>query len=358
MTLNERINSFAELGDFLKKYCKGLQKELDFTGNTYDFKKFYSGIVNVTNYNPWFTTENVSYEINSLSRILSKKNLKKWLSNYPELENLQDSKKIGVVMAGNIPLVGFHDLLCVLITGNIFIGKLSSKDDKLLKVLTDVLISINSEFRDKIFYEDERLKEFDAIIATGSNNTSRYFEYYFGKYPNIIRKNRNSVAILSGNESFEELQLLAADIFLYFGLGCRNVSKLFVPENYDFNTFFEAIEKFKNVINHHKYANNYDYNKSIFLLNKVKHLDNGFLLLKEDEAIQSPISTLNYQAYKFEGEIIEDIKSNNENIQCIISNNKNIKNSIRFGNAQKPELWDYSDNIDTIEFLLNLNKDT
>ncbi|MDA3780729.1 MAG: aldehyde dehydrogenase, partial [Bacteroidales bacterium] len=261
---------------------------------------------------------------------------------------------VGVVTAGNIPLVGFHDMLCVLLSGNKFIAKLSSKDNKLMQVIRYYLISLNSEFEELIRFEEQKLSGFDAIIATGSNNSSRYFEYYFGKYPNIIRKNRSSIAVLTGNETIKQIKALADDIFLYFGLGCRNVSKLLLPEDYNFENLFNNIEHYAHIYNHNKYANNYDYNKSIYLMNKTKHLDNGFVLLKEDEGMSSPIAVIYFQYYKKIEDVYNYITLNKENIQCVVSDNNEIEKAIKFGDAQYPELWDYADNVDTMEFLINI----
>jgi len=252
-------------------------------------------------------------------------------------------------MAGNIPLVGFHDFLSVLITGNKVLAKLSSNDTVLLPFLAKKLIEIEPGFAELIEFTEERLSNFDAVIATGSNNTARYFEYYFGKYPSIIRKNRNSVAILTGNETPEQLDALAEDIFRYFGLGCRNVSKLFLPKDYNFDPFFNAMYGWKEIINNNKYINNYDYNKAVYLMSNIELLDNEFLLLKEDNGFSSPISVVFYQYYESEDELRKYLSENKEHIQAIVS-----EKDIPFGAAQKPQLWDYADGVDTVSFLLNL----
>ncbi|HEY2580587.1 MAG TPA: acyl-CoA reductase, partial [Mucilaginibacter sp.] len=228
-------------------------------------------------YNAWFTTESVLQAVTAIGKMLNKDDLTAWLANY-DLEN-EPSKKVGLILAGNLPMVGFHDVLCVLITGNHALIKASSQDARLIKYVLQMLVDIESGFADQFSFV-ERLENFDAVIATGSNNSSRYFEYYFGKVPHIIRKNRNSLALLTGDETADQLYALGYDIFDYYGLGCRNVSKLMVPKGYNFNFFFESIEAFNPIINHHKYNNNYGYNKSIYLVNSYKHFDNGFLLLK------------------------------------------------------------------------------
>jgi len=262
-------------------------------------------------------------------------------------------RSIGLILAGNIPIVGFHDILCVLASGHKALIKLSSHDQKFIPYLLNKLIEIEPGFELQISYID-RLKDFDAVIATGSNNTSRYFDYYFSKVPHIIRKNRNSVAILNGEESKEDLEALGHDIFDYFGLGCRNVSKLYVPKDYDFKEFFESIEEFKSVADHHKYNNNYDYNKSIFLVNLDKHFDNGFLLLKEDSRFVSPLAVLYYKEYQTIEQLGSELIKNEDLIQCIVSNSKLPLSTVAFGQSQCPGLMDYADGVDTMKFLREL----
>ena len=351
LKLTKRIDAFKKLGRILKQIdniasIKDVKKEIISAYNSLNDE-----IQNCQNYNQWFTKQNVKQAISAISEMLLDDNLANWISAYNIPNKLLKPKIIAVVMAGNIPLVGFHDFLCVLISGNKFIGKLSSDDKKLLPALSELLIAIEPHFAENIKFTEDTLKNFDAVIATGSNNTARYFEYYFGKYPNIIRKNRNGVAVLSGDETPEELKALGEDVFMYFGLGCRNISKLFVPENYSFNIFFESIEEFNQIIDHHKYNNNYDYYKSIFLVNSEKHLDNGFLLLTENEAFASPVSVIYYEYYKNQKELSKHLEANNEKIQCVVSNpSKNFK-QIPFGKSQYPGLLDYADGIDTLEFL-------
>jgi len=344
----KRISAFVKLRDFLKNiHSKDLEK----------YSASFDEIIhNHHQSNPWFIEENVRVAINSIAETLNEESLVKWMNNYEKKSNKVShrAKRVGVVMAGNIPLVGFHDFLCVLISGNKFFGKLSSQDNKLLPAIAEILIEIEPDFENYIEFTEERLTSFDAIIATGSDNTSRYFEYYFGKYPNIIRKNRNAVAVFSGKETKEELKEFGKDIFMYFGLGCRNVSKLYVPEDYKFDGFFEAIFEYKDVSQYHKYMNNYEYNRSIFLLSQIKHFDNGFLLLKEDEVISSRIAVLNFEYYKNTKDVNSILKSNTEKIQCIVSNASEIDSAIPFGQTQNPQLWDYADGVDTMEFLLNL----
>lgn len=324
-----------------------LQRLSDFMINPTD--EFNLITASTRNSNGWFTIEEVKRSLMSLAKMLNKTDLEQW---FKKIEIQKNPKKIGLILAGNIPLVGFHDVLCVLATGNIAIIKMSSSDDQLLPALLKQLLIIEPGFTDQIIYT-ERLKDFDAIIATGSNNTSRYFDYYFGKVPNIIRKNRNSVAVLSGNETQTELENLGHDIFDYFGLGCRNVSKVYIPANYDLKNLFEPIEKYQPIVNHFKYNNNYDYNKSIYLVNGVKHFDNGFLLVKADENFVSPLAVLFYEEYNDVSEIEEKLTLQDEQIQCVVSNIdlKINKEKIGFGDSQNPKLWDYADNVNTINFL-------
>jgi hypothetical protein len=304
-------------------------------------------------YNAWFTPASVEKAVKSIGKMLNKEDILKWLSRY----SLSDSgsKKIGLVLAGNIPLVGFHDVLCVLISGNHALIKASTQDARLIKYVLGRLEAIEPAFASQYTFT-ERLENIDAVIATGSNNTSRYFEYYFGKVPNIIRKNRNSIAVLTGSETDEQLYRLGHDIFDYFGLGCRNVSKLLVPKDYDPVPFFEAIEPYQPILNHHKYNNNYDYNKSIYLVNRDRHLDNGFLLLKEDKNMVSPLAVLFFEYYDNMDSLQEHLKQESENIQCIVSSVPlNVNNQVvDFGESQQPALWDYADGVDTMDFLTKL----
>ncbi len=347
MEFNQCKDSFIQLGEFLRSYSLGnLDSEFSV--------KLDNIVSNDHILNAWFTKKNIKRAISAIGDSLMPEKLEKWIDNYPDIEKYYSKKNIGVITAGNIPLVGFHDFLTVLISGNRFIGKLSTKDNRLLKFIADYLIKLNTDFTSLIEFTGNKLENFDAVIATGSNNTSRYFEYYFGKYPHIIRKNRNSVAILYGNETDEELKTLGDDIFSYFGLGCRNISKIFFPKDYSFDSFFENLQEFFPVYNHNKYANNYDYNKSIYLMNQIQHFDNGFVILKEDEGLSSPIGVVYFQYYDDINNAKEYIHLNKDQIQCVVSKPNLIENTIHFGKAQQPELWDYADNIDTMEFLLRL----
>ncbi|WP_412467905.1 acyl-CoA reductase [Pedobacter sp. KLB.chiD] len=301
--------------------------------------------------NAWFTQENIKKSILSFAEMLNESDLALW---FQSVQFSASPKKVGLILAGNIPLVGLHDILCVLATGNIALIKLSSSDDKLIKIVLAGLVNIEPAFADRIEYV-ERLKDFDAVIATGSNNSSRYFDYYFGKVPNIIRKNRNSVAVLDGTESKEDIQKLGADIFDYFGLGCRNVSKIYFPKGYNVAHLYEGIENNNQIINHFKYQNNYDYNKSIYLVNAAKHFDNGFLLLKEDENLASPLAVLYYEEYENLQDVEDKLKDKAADIQCVVTQSPINIASFDFGQSQHPKLWDYADNVNTVEFLNNLN---
>jgi hypothetical protein len=317
-------------------------------------EEFLSIIDSQQHHNPWFTPESVLRAVKAIGGMLNQVDLTRWIDAYQI--NKANPKRTGLILAGNIPLVGFHDVFCVLASGNFALIKASSQDSKLIRHVLKMLADIEPAFAQSFEFV-ERLENFDAIIATGSNNTSRYFEYYFGKVPHIIRKNRSSVALLAGNETNEQLYALGHDIFDYYGLGCRNVAKLLVPEGYSFNPFFEAIEEYKPVGNHHKYANNYDYNKTIFLVNSNKHLDNGFLLLKEDTKLASPLAVLYFEYYESLSSAETKLEGLSEQIQCVVTNASiPLKAQIvGFGESQQPKLWDYADGIDTMAFMTGLN---
>ena len=258
MNLNQRIEAFAKLGEFLTQFSsEKIEKKEDSEFNNLFFDAFKMQLERAHEYNGWFSKDNVIHSFESWSKTLTKRNLTKWTSSYTF--NVNEPKNVAIIMAGNIPLVGFHDFLSVLISGHNAVVKLSSNDQHFIPLVAKFLEYYNEDFKGKITFTKEKLSDFDAVIATGSDNTARYFEHYFGKYPHIIRKNRNSVAVLTGNETQEELELLGKDIFQYFGLGCRSVSKLFVPKDYNFDNFFKAIYKFNKIIEYKKYENNYNY---------------------------------------------------------------------------------------------------
>ncbi|WP_299437232.1 acyl-CoA reductase [uncultured Aquimarina sp.] len=352
MVLNDRIVAFSELGKFLSQFKNtGYEKISDIQRQGDFFDGMIQKIESAKHYNGWFTEENIVFSLSQWSKTLTKPNLEQWLSNY-SLDTLK-TKTIGIIMAGNIPLVGFHDFISVLISGHNVLVKQSSNDNQLLPYLASYLIAIEPRFKKRISFTTERFTDFDAIIATGSNNTARYFEHYFGNKPNIIRKNRNSVAVLTGNESKEQLAALGEDIFRYYGLGCRSVSKLMVPKGYDFDLFFKSIYTYNDIINGAKYANNYDYNKAVYLMSSFKLLENGFLMLKEDSSYGSPIATLFYETYESKQELLQKLEIDKEAIQCIVGDNFS-EDSIDFGTTQHPSLSDYADNVDVIEFLTKI----
>ena len=354
MQLQERINAFVSLGQFLGQFStEDVIKQEGILNNTEYFDGMIEALQRAKLSNGWFTEDNLRYTCKCWSEALSEENLMKWCSAYPIDYKIQP-KTIAIVMAGNIPLVGFHDFLSVLISGNKVLAKLSSNDNALLPYLSNYLCAIDPRFRDAISFTEEKLSNFDAVIATGSNNTARYFDYYFGKYPNIIRKNRNSVAVLSGKETPAQMKELANDIFRYFGLGCRNVSKIYIPSDYNFDLFFNGMFSWKHVINNHKYINNYDYNKAVYLMNNINLLDNEFLLLKEGTDFSSPISVVNYEYYDSITDLKNVLQAQSQNIQAIVSTS-GIDNEVPFGLAQAPNLWDYADGIDTLDFLLKLS---
>lgn len=296
--------------------------------------------------NPWFTTEFIDIAARNLAKhFLDTQKLENWTSSY-KIETV-DPKKIGIVMAGNIPLVGFHDFLCVFISGHKAIIKPSSKDELLIKHLAQKLIEWDKRLDEMIVFQ-EMLKDCDAYIATGSNNSARYFEYYFKKYPHIIRRNRTSVAILGGNETTTELEKLADDVHLYFGMGCRNVTKIFVPKDYEFIPLLTAFKKYDHFKDHHKYRNNYDYNLALHILNGKFYMANESIILLENPSIFSPISQLNYEFYTDKNTIAESLRTMDD-LQCAVGHDY-----IPFGQAQLPSLTDYADGIDTINFLIKL----
>ena len=289
--------------------------------------------------------------LSGIRHFLKKENLTAWTARYP-LNDVEE-KTVGVAMAGNIPLVGFHDLLCILMSGHVLVAKKSSQDSYLITLLTDWLIDLEPRFKSTIRFE-ERLNKVEAVIATGSDNTARYFEYYFRNIPHIIRKNRTSCAILMGEEEESQLIELGKDVFTYFGLGCRNVAKLYVPEDYSFPGLLNCWEIYQPIIHHHKYVNNYDYQKSIMLVNGTHHYDNGFIMVTESENLVSPISVLFYETYRNLADLNEKIEKQKEKIQCVVSANGWFKDSIPFGKAQLPEVWDYADQVDTMKFLASV----
>lgn len=335
MTLEQRISAFGKLGNHLSNLSE---------------EGFESLALQARLENPWFTADNVKRSLTGIAQYLQEDKLRQWTSAHSL--NPNEPKIIALVLAGNIPMVGFHDLLCVLISGHHAQLKLSSKDSRLIPYLIKHLVWFEPEFEKAITIKENKLEDFDAVIATGSDNSARYFDYYFGKYPNIIRKNRTSCAVITGDESAQEIETLGEDIFSYFGLGCRNVSKVYVPKDYDLKKLLAGWDLYKDIIHHHKYCNNYDYQKSILLINSVPFLDNGYIMLQENEKMVSPISVLYYEYYSNQDDLEAKLDSNKEKIQCITGKTKPA--TVNLGRAQYPEVWDYADTIDTLKFLETL----
>jgi hypothetical protein len=351
LLIHQRIAAFSQLGVHLKNLLNDFE-----TGKidaVFDDEVMQSALSN----NSWFTKDNIHLMLKSIAEMLDNSVLENILRDYPLLETKQQTKTIAVIMAGNIPLVGFQDFLHVLLSGHSFLGKLSHQDSFLLPALAKMLIAIEPEFKDLISFAEQKINNFDAVIATGSDNSGRYFDYYFGKFPNLIRRNRHGVGILTGDESMASLQNLGLDIFSFFGLGCRNVSTLFVPPNFNFEPLFKAFEGFSAVAEHSKYFNNYEYNKAIFLVNGVKHLDNGFVLIRQAEDFGSPVAVMHYQVYDELKKLKEVLDLNQSKIQCIVSDNSWFAGSYPFGRAQFPGLTAYADGMDTIQFLLGLTSE-
>lgn len=329
MNVQERINLMIKAGEYLKA----------------DGEEWHQAKQQAFYKNGWFTTDFSQHAaLQIANNFLTEEALQKWVAHYHIDDNITP-KNIGIIMAGNIPMVGFHDMLSVFISGHYQTVKLSSKDDILLKHLVKYLYSLDIEIQNYISFAD-MLKGCDGYIATGGNSAAKAFLEYFGKYPNIIRKNRTSVAVITGNETDEELKLLAEDIHLYFGLGCRNVTKLYVPADYNFERLLTSFSDFKHFGDHHKYKNNYDYNLSIILLNNIYYMTNEATILTEKTAMFSPISQLYYEYYNDKEKLTEFLQQQ-EDVQCIVG-----KNFVPFGQAQNPDLFTYADGEDSMQFLL------
>ena len=334
MIIEDRIIAFKKLGDFLTGFSsEKLNKD----------HRLEQTIQSSLSYNGWFTSANIRSSLSAICENLKTEKLIEWTSSYSIPVKIK--KNVSIIMAGNIPLVGFNDFLCVLMSGHRAIIKLSSKDNRLLLPIIEELLKIEPRFEDDIKIVG-KVENFDAVIATGNNESFKHFEYYFKSYPTLLRKSRTSVAILSGNESLEERKNLAKDIFLYYGLGCRNVTKLYVPKNYDLNLLFEVFYDYQDVVLNNKYANNYDYYRAIYMMGKHNILENGFLILKEDKTLHSPVSVLNYEYYVEKESLALQLDELKEDIQCIVGNDY-----IPFGQAQQPNLVDYADGVDTLRFL-------
>ena len=346
------IKELVSLGEFLSQFSTEIPSRCTtITNNNIFFDGFIDQLKLASKFNGWFTKENICFALKQWSELLKEKSLLKWLSNYPNSNN--QPKTIALIMAGNIPLVGFHDFLACIVAGHNLVIKQSSNDRHLLPCIVSYLTHEESLIKSKIKFVDNKIERFDAVIATGSNNTARYFNSYFKNKPSIIRNNRNSIAILNGNESENDLKNLSNDIFRYYGLGCRSVSKIYVPKNYDFNILFKAVYNWHPVINIRKYSNNYDYNKAVYIMSEFDIIENGFLMLKEDRRLSSPIATLFYEYYDDVSELKSKLNAISTEIQCIVANGFSNR-EINFGNTQSPALNDYADGIDTVDFLLKI----
>jgi len=340
MQLKERIETLIKLGGFL---ASDFGKE-EFEGILYSIKA----------QNGWFTPEQCRYTMDQIIRhFLQADQLWTWVTQYPSLKTDYPPQKVGLVLAGNIPAVGWHDVLCTFVAGHKALIKYSEKDKIFIPFLLKSLVKLEPRVA-SYFQTVERLTDFDKVIATGSDNAARYFEHYFGTVPNIIRHNRNSVAVLNGQETTEDIALLAEDIFRYYGLGCRSVSKLYVPKDFKFEQFMEALDMFSEVAQHSKYRNNFDYNRSLLLLNGTFHWVNDGLALVESSSLLSRIATLHYEFYESEQDLKEKLDHQVDNLQCIVSKmNLSEIDTVDLGESQHPNLSDYADHIDTLAFLVN-----
>jgi hypothetical protein len=341
------VQAFCQLGLVMRNIGENKPWEsfdIGITASEYD--EFNALMGTLKHHNGWFTEEMIRKAIGNLGESLNKENLEQWCDQYTFSKK---PKTIAVIMAGNIPLVGFHDFLCVLLSGNRIMAKMSSEDDKLLPVLAEFLICFYPEVKDFISFSDRNMKGFDAVIATGSNSSFLHFEQYFSKYPHIFRKNRTSIAILDGTESESQLKALGDDIFVFFGRGCRSVSHLLLPRSFEINKVFEHIVHQGAVVNNKKYGNNYDYNKAVHLMNQEKLLDNNFVLLKETKLLSSPLGMLYYHFYDDVDEVNSYCEEHKDSIQCRVG-----AGGLPFGTAQSPKLNDYADNVDTMQWLNSL----
>lgn len=349
MNLSDRINGFVKLGEEFNLLLEGRAK-------TQAGTKLVELLPDLFFRNGWYSEKNVRHRLLLIAGGLKKELLEQWLSGYSFPVSIEP-KNVGVILAGNIPLVGFDDFRCVLISGNIFSGKIPKDDKFLLPLVAAILIEIEPRFESQIVFIEDQFRGVDAIIATGSANSSRYFEHYFSRYPHVIRGNRNGVAVLTGTETKQDLALLGEDIFRYFGLGCRSVTKLFVPKDYNFNEFFESIFNWgEEVLNNNKYMNNYDYHKTLYLLSSIPLLDNNFILLKEDKALSSPPGVVFYEYYDSMAALSKKMDADASHIQCVISASNELLGALPFGQSQHTTPSDYADGVDVIKFLVSLSE--
>ncbi|MFO7978346.1 MAG: hypothetical protein R6U64_06765 [Bacteroidales bacterium] len=358
--INKRIAAFSTLGSHFRMVAQALGQQDPELLQSKAARALYEKALESPHHNPWFTTGNVSQALDALAGMLTPDNLSKWCSAYPELwsPSAPAPKSVAVIMAGNIPLVGFHDFLSVLISGHGIMARLSAQDKHLPKAVGDLLIETEPAFTPYITFSEAIISGFDAVIATGSNNSARYFDYYFGKYPHIIRANRTSMGILTGSETQQELEALGRDVFSYFGLGCRNISMLAIPEQFDLARLHQAWSPFSEIVNHSRYGNNYDYQKAVLLINNNPFTDTGFCLLRHSSSLASPVSVIHLLTYNDSEHLEQYLEEHRSQIQCVAaSGSLQIKaaDPVPFGKSQQPELWDYADGVDTMRFLSGLH---
>ena len=336
--LEDRIKALEKLGHFFRHISEDNPR----------YDPFFEVIENAQHQNGWFKKDACLMAIKAWGVALEADYISKWIGPYA-LTTQAQPKTIAVIMAGNIPLVGLHDLISIWISGHKALVKCATKDN----LLIPFLVSTDPFLESMTTFTKGKLEGFDAVIATGSNNAARYFDHYFSKYPHIIRKNKNGIAVLDGTESTSDLEGLGKDMLQYYGLGCRNVSKLYLPKNFDLNQIFGGLYPYAHVIEMNKYANNYDYNKAVYLMSEFDFLENGFFMLREEKAISSPIATAHYEFYDDHTSLSKHLEEQQEHIQCFVSN-AGITGAIAFGQAQNPALWDYADGVDTLAFLKSL----
>ena len=344
LSLNQRIQVLADLGE-----------RIQFELNHSPYNEAFENLLNKVNQrNPWFTKESVVQSLSVWANLLESNNLNHFISRYETvLFEKKNDKVVLLILAGNIPLVGLHDVICSFLSGSKSMIKVSSKDALLLSYLIEQIKTINSTASDYFEISETKAQGFTHVIATGSNNSARYFDHYFSKFPNIIRKNRSSLAIITQETTDTELEYLANDVFQYFGLGCRNVTQLCVPHSFDFDRLKNAFNSYATIINHNKYANNYDYHKAIALMNGDPFIDFEFILLQNKSMLKSPLGVLHYNFYENVTEVDSYIQEHRANIQCVVSSQSTSFNEVNFGQTQQPKLWDFADQIDTLQFLLS-----